>query len=569
MGEHTYTKSIIVCTFICFLLIASGNSLGSRFAIPQPLFSHETLSFSEQNLIISPPEFYEAAITLAQFHTAEGISTIVVNTTWIYSNYDMAENPPFKGYATNPLSRLFIIDYNDVLAKKIINFLRDNANHSQLEYVTLLGNGQFIPASYYIYSQMRQTKKLLQIIPIPDFYNNRIATDFFYTSPNYDFIPDYKVGRIPVSTVDEADAVVHKIINWQENASWEWFQHVYVAGDQPNHPEEMDLEGCYAGEMIAVDAINHVYFQGMNITKLFWTEGKFNKQSIEDAMKQGDAGFLYVMAHGGVDRWGTYMETDPYVTADDILQFPQNTHVPIVVSVACMCGAFDTYTAHPYTISRGHTSLGESILLSKGAGIAYIGTTRATLGSPLLYLNAGELVITKEREIAGMLTSVFEAYHNGVVRLGDLTKTAIVTYLDENTFSAKPEKDEAFVVLMSFVLLGDPALLLPAQQPETYPSYQQPHLSAQNPDGITSETYQRPWYYTNISFTIQIETNSPQIVVKLIDINTDVVVDRQTLSTVNDSAVYTFTSPNATRYLLRASAVDGREGWLYVTTKNM
>ena len=569
MGEYTYTKTITMCTFVCFILIASGVSLSSRSASSQLISSTETLSFSEQNIIITPSEFYEEAQILAQFHNTEGIPTTVVNTSWIYTNYNAAEDPPFTGYATGILPRLFIVEYNYILAKKIINFLRDTISHPQLEYVTLFGNGKFIPASYYIYSQMRQTKHILQLIPIPDFYNNRIATDFFYTSPNYDLIPDYKVGRIPVSTADEATAVVHKIIAWQENATWDWFQHVYVSGDQPNHPEEMDLEGCYAGEMIAVDSVNNNYFQGMDITKLFLTEEKFNKQSIEDAMKQGEAGFFYMMAHGGVDRWGTYKEVDPYILADEIIQFPENMHIPIVVSVACMCGAYDTDTAHPYTISRGHKSLGESILLSKGAGIAYIGTTRATLGSPLLYLDNGSLVITKEREIAGMLTNIFKAYHNGIVYLGDLTKTAITAYVNENTFpSSKPEKDEAFIALMSFVLLGDPALMLPAQQPETRASYQQPHLSALNPEGITAETYPRPWCYTNNSVFIQIETNSSQVSVKLINIDTETTVDRQNLSTVDNMTVYTFTSSaNATRYLIRASADDGKEGWLYLTTK--
>ncbi len=165
MGDYTYTKTITICTFVCFILIASGIPLGSRSASSQLIPSPETLSFSEQNIIITPPEFYEAARTLKQFHDTEGISTIVVNTTWIYTNYNTAEDPPFTGYATGLLPRLFIVEYNYILAKKIINFLRDTTIHPQLEYITLFGNGQFIPASYYIYSQLRQTKHILQLIP--------------------------------------------------------------------------------------------------------------------------------------------------------------------------------------------------------------------------------------------------------------------------------------------------------------------------------------------------------------------------------------------------------------------
>jgi len=317
--------------------------------------------------------------------------------------------------------------------------------------------------------------------------------------------------------------------------------------------------------MIATDAINLNVFQGMNVNKLFLTENTFTRSAIVNTLNTGQAGFLYVMAHGGVDRWGTYQETNPYITSDDVLACPENLHLPIVVSVACMAGASDTSLARPYWIKKGQTSFGEAVLFSAGAGIAYVGTTRATLGSPELYLDNGEVVITKERGIAGMLTYFFEAYHNNITTLGDITYSALETYVTKNMFSANPEKDEAFVVLVSFTLLGDPALQLPVPQPQTRPSYSVPHLIALDYEGITSETNPRPWYYTNTTISIQITTDSPEIVVKRINIDNDLVVDRQTLAVENNSVVYSFTSGQPARYLIRASSQDGKEGWLYCT----
>ncbi|MCX6665698.1 MAG: C25 family cysteine peptidase [Euryarchaeota archaeon] len=567
MGESK-TRAIIVCTLLCFLLIVSNASVSSKFISSHKSTSTEKPLLSEQNIIIAPPEFYDAARDLQQFRNGEGISTVIVNTTFINTNYDPAEDPPFKGYATGKIPRLLIRNYNYDFAKKIITFLRDNATHPNMEYVTLFGNGEFIPASYYIHSEMRWTKKILNLFTIPDMYNNRIATDFFYTSPDYDLNTDYKVGRISVSTPTEATAYVHKIISWQQNVTWDWFQQVIVGGDQPNLPEEMDLDGCYAGEMIAADVINKGYFQGMDISKLFLTEGNFNKSCIIKALKEGESGFFFMMTHGITDRWGT-SEMKEYVNADEMLELPENTKIPVIVSVACMCGAYDTHSMHPLFFMRsGQKSFGEAILTSKGAGIAYIGTTRGTLGSPLLYLDDGEVMITKERGIAGMLLNFFEEYHNGTIRLGDITTAAMTKYVQQNVFSDTPETDEAFAVLMSFVLLGDPVILLPQQQPQSRPSYQQPHLTAIDPEGSTSETHSRPWYSTNATVHIQIETNSSQVSVKIIDIDTNTVVDRQTFILVNNSTEYTFTSANAARYLIRASGNDGKEGWLYCTIKD-
>ena len=274
-----------------------------------------------------------------------------------------------------------------------------------------------------------------------------------------------------------------------------------------------------------------------------------------------------MMAHGFVDRWGTYKETDPYIYADDLLSFPQNNNVPIIVSVACMSGAFDTHLTCPYNLQRGTKSFGEAVLLSKGAGIAYIGTTRATLGSPLLYLDKGELVITKERGIAGMLTYFFEAYHNGTNILGDLVNKAIEKYIHENSFPQKPERDNDFIVLASFVLLGDPALDIPLPMDIEEQSYhQKPCITAIDPEGYTSEEYPRPWYYTDTKITLLIESDSPKVYVKRIDINEDIVEDREDFYPENNSFFYTFTSNKEVEYLIRAETDDGKESWFYLTT---
>jgi hypothetical protein len=174
-------------------------------------------------------------------------------------------------------------------------------------------------------------------------------------------------------------------------------------------------------------------------------------------------------------------------------------------------------------------------------------------------------VITKERGIAGMLTYFFEAYHQNLTTLGDLIHVALETYVNNNAFPSQPEKDDAFIVLTSFVLLGDPALEFPAQQPYARPSYQKPHMIAEDFEGITSETNPRPWYYTNTSITIRIVTNSPGVSVKRVNIDSNLVVERQNLTLSGGSVVYTFTAAQPARYLIRASGDDGKEGWLYCT----
>jgi len=256
---------LLVCLLLTMPIIPSIS--GGKLTYTAKLTGSETdpyenipdTGIAEQNIIIAPPRFFSAAKELEEFHDMQGISTLVINTTWIITNYDESPDPPYKGYANRIIPRLFVREYDYSLAKKIINFLRDTSVHPNLEYVTLLGNGAFVPPSYYIHSPGRMTKRVLLLFSVPYIYNNIVATDFFYTSPDYDLFPDYKVGRLPVSNENEAIDLVRKIKEWKENVDWEWFKNVYVAGDQPNLPEEMSLNGCYAGEMIAVDAINREF----------------------------------------------------------------------------------------------------------------------------------------------------------------------------------------------------------------------------------------------------------------------------------------------------------------------
>jgi len=52
-----------------------------------------------------------------------------------------------------------------------------------------------------------------------------------------------------------------------------------------------------------------------------------------------------------------------------------------------------------------------------------------------------------------------------------------------------------------------------------------------------------------------------------VNIDTDEVVERENLLVENNTAMYSFTSSSAARYLIRVSSLDGKEGWVYLTTR--
>ncbi|MDI6811110.1 MAG: C25 family cysteine peptidase, partial [archaeon] len=492
----------------------------------------EGYQITAKNIVITSPELYQQAKNLKDFHDGKGVMTDVVNTTWIYESYAESPDPPYDGYKNSALPGWVDIQgYNYSLAKRIIAFLNDTNAHPNLESVTLLGNARLIPPSYYIY------------LDIFDYYNNWIPADFFYGSPDYDLVPSYMVGRIPVNNSQEAEHVVQKIEAWDGNVSWDWFKNASLAGGQPFGSP------YYIGELIIADSINRESFNGMNITKLFRTDDKFTSTEVLEALS-GNTGMSYIITHGNGECIAT--ENDySIVCVDDLLALPHSPKTPVVVSIACMNGAFDTnvlYGGFPM-------SFGEGVLLSNASGMAYIGGSRVNAGAPDFYLYEGYLYIIKEYYMAGMLTNVFEAYHNGANALGNITKTAIENYVVENDFS----DDINNLTLFAFTLLGDPALIVPSQQPGV--KYQQPISNAVDPEGYIGN---KPWYEVDTNITIHIETDSPKVFTKRINAYRDITVEKIENTTINNTFNYVFSSPVRTEYLVRTSSVDAKEGWLYV-----
>ena len=136
--------------------------------------------FGEELLILTHPNFREAADELAAWKEEKGIMTSVFNVN--------------DGAGSGP-------DTNE----QIDDFIEDRYDEcdTRPSYVLLLGDSEYIPTFYFA--------------ELPD----NTGTDFPYS--NYvqilfdAFFPDFGVGRIPVDTLAQANTVVDKIIAYEKN----------------------------------------------------------------------------------------------------------------------------------------------------------------------------------------------------------------------------------------------------------------------------------------------------------------------------------------------------------------
>ncbi|MCD6410941.1 MAG: right-handed parallel beta-helix repeat-containing protein [Thermoplasmata archaeon] len=479
-----------------------------------------------KNIIITHPSLYREACLLKKYHDMEGISTSIFNTTWIYRNYNEKEDPPYEGFKDIYLYGWDKINsyYNYSLAKRIIAFLNDRGSHPDLEYVTILGDARLVPPSYYFHSQY-----------------SWIPTDFFYASPDYDMVPNYKVGRLPARNVEEAHHIVEKITKW--NGSSELLRKVAVVGGAPFRTP------LYIGELITVDAINRNYFNGIRPLKLFKTNGLISKENLTRIFK-GNFGILYHIGHG--NGKSIILERSA-LNASDLLKLPACRNLPIVISISCTNGAFDPF------LLGSNLSFGEAVLLSNASGIAYIGGSRANFGIPTTYLEKGHLKILRENYMAEMLSNILKWYSKGVKRLGDIVSEAMKDYFLHNDF-CDPINNHTF---FGFVLLGDPALRIPDR----------PKGDARNvPKGEieVSEGYTDADYFFTLTKggTIPVEVAKEEVrlclnanfSIKIVDCFNDSLESSFAGKTFNLS----FERPSL--YLIRSEADDGKEDWLYLAS---
>jgi hypothetical protein len=272
-------------------------------------------------------------------------------------------------------------------------------------YLLLLGDAELIPTFYRT------------VHPWACSYYGcgfHIGTDLYYaimngpevTPPYYDewWTPDIFHGRIPVDTLAQADLVIDKIFEYEDN---QWIlgeDTAVVAGyfqdDNDNGYEDRRFS------LTLEEIRNFLLGEGWNIERLYTTEptvtptnynnGNYDAgvplpadllrptypwdadtADVTNAINDGRF-FVFHRDHGGsrnratsgVEGWG-----DPHYDATDVTALSNSDHYTVVFTINCETGWFDGET-DGYA-ARSHESLCEAFLReSDGGAVGAFGATR-------------------------------------------------------------------------------------------------------------------------------------------------------------------------------------------------
>ncbi len=315
--------------------LALNYRIIEKFPFPGDLLPN--LCWGYEYLIVTDPAFRPSADNLRTWKIQKGISTKVVET-----GNDAGDAGTTK--------------------EQIQQYIRNQFNNCIIRpsYVLLLGDAEHINPFY------RNTNS-----------GGNAGTDLDYAlMDNADIMPDLAIGRIPVDTLDQANVVINKIINYEKSPPFassfyrdisfaSYFQCCRddVADDgrtvrsfiETSELVRDELTGLgYDVERIYNTSIGyHPEYAGRDTTPRTYRNGAAlpaaiapgsgfawdgDTDDVVDAFNEGRF-LVFHRDHGWSGGWG-----DPGFTTNDINDLTNSNRPSVVYSVNCASGLFDNET---------------------------------------------------------------------------------------------------------------------------------------------------------------------------------------------------------------------------------
>ena len=311
-------------------------------------------------LIVTHPDFLSQANQLALFHeTEDEMSVGTFTTEQIYNEFSSG-----------------VQDITGI--RNFVRYLREQSgDEEEPKYLLLFGD-----ASYDYLDRIENNTNF-----VPTFescesanrVNSYVADDYFGLKNMKNGKNQLAVGRIPVSTVEDADKALDKIRTYNSNeALGAWLNEMMFIGDDADanrHLKDVELLSRFVDTNSPVMNISKCY---LDFFELVETEDGPRypeaNATITDKTNE-DVFYVNYAGHGSKEQ----LAQERILSIDDLSNWTNKNKLPLWVIASGEVAYFD---------DPGYTSLGESVFLKEEAGaIAVISTSRATYASANLVYN--------------------------------------------------------------------------------------------------------------------------------------------------------------------------------------
>lgn len=420
------------------------------------------LCWGYEYLIVTDPAFRPAADTLRTWKIQKGIATKVVET-----GNDAGDAGTTK--------------------EEIQQYIRNQFNNCIIRpsYVLLLGDAEQIAPFY------RATH-----------YGDSAGTDLDYAlMDNADIMPDLAIGRIPVDTLDQANVVINKIVNYEKhppvasgfyrNMSFAaYFQCCRndVADDGRTVRSFIETSELVRDRLTSLGyTVERIYSTGTGYEPDYVTAGrdttprKYRNGAALPAELAPGSGFgwngsssdvvnainegrflMFHRDHGGISGWSS-----PSFKSSNLGSLTNGSKLPVVYSVNCASGLFDNETRNPandaytYNTTVGGAYWAENILRMEGGAVGVIGDTR---NSPTWANSA----LARGLFDATWPTVVPEGGNTSLRRLGDILnygKSYLAGQVGVAQTAGSVSQSEANTDIVLYHVYGDPTMQMWTSNP--------------------------------------------------------------------------------------------------------
>lgn len=391
-------------------------------------------------VIVCPPQFLGEAGRLAQRRTDEGLSVVMVTPQQVFNEFSAGQR-------------------DATAIKRYMKMLYDRASDSTMlsRYLLLFGDGS--------YDNLSLSPNNQNLVPTYQSYdswswNKSYTTDDYFVILDDDEgdeqndLVDMGVGRLPVSTVGQANAVVNKLLNYDkltlsdaagtscttggDGGAADWRNSVLFCSDDQSgasfegqvHMSNSDFLARRVEAESPCLNVNKIY---LDAYVQYSTPGgqRYPDANLElrDRVQKGTLLVNYV-GHGGEVGWAH----ERFLDNATILGWTNFDRLPLFMTATCEFSRWDDPV---------RTSAGENVFLNpNGGGIGLMTTTR------LAYSSQNQLISNDFYDYVFKPTDEMGRDQ----RLGDIYRRAKV--------AATPAGNSGTPNHRNFSLLGDPSARL-------------------------------------------------------------------------------------------------------------
>jgi hypothetical protein len=365
----------------------------------------KSVSNSADYLILSHASFLSALQPLVAWRSSQGLRVQVVDVQDIYDE--------FNGGVFSPQA------IRDFIAYAYANWVRPAPS-----YVLLVGDGNYDFKDNFGWGEPNYIPPYLA--DADPWVGETAVDNRFVTVSGNDDLPDLYLGRFPVKTPAEVQAMVANILANEQNPPPRGLngQLTFVADNADDAGDFAAFsDTVISREISPAYTVEKIYYQVTQPT----ISGM--KSAILQALNQGRL-VVHYDGHASVQTWGA----EGFLAVSDLSSLSQSAILPFLVSITCT----DGYFINPKPPNGDYSSLAESLVRLPGKG-AIASFAPTGFGS-----SAGHNILDQS-----LLQAIFGTSQE---QIGVATTQAKI-----NLYVQAPSEE---YLVDTYVLLGDPALQL-------------------------------------------------------------------------------------------------------------